>query len=69
MQITNFKTRENMGNNSKRCCICGKEFEGYGYNPYPVRKDGLCCRTCNYNVILPERFRRMEEERKEESDE
>lgn len=22
----------------KVCCICGKEYEGYGYNPFPVKK-------------------------------
>ncbi|MBS5110406.1 MAG: DUF4406 domain-containing protein [Phocaeicola vulgatus] len=21
----------------KVCCICGKEYEGYGYNPFPVK--------------------------------
>ena len=20
------------------CCICGKEYEGYGYNPFPVKR-------------------------------
>lgn len=25
----------------EKCCICGKEIEGMGNNPYPVkRKDG-----------------------------
>ncbi len=23
----------------KVCCICGKEYEGYGYNPFPVKDD------------------------------
>ena len=22
----------------KVCCICGKEYEGYGYNPFPVKE-------------------------------
>ena len=31
------------------CCICGKEFKGYGNNPYPVNKEegARCCDECN----------------------
>lgn len=25
----------------KVCCICGKEYEGYGYNPFPVKEERL----------------------------
>lgn len=32
----------------KVCCICGKEYEGYGYNPFPVKEEGCCCQSCNY---------------------
>lgn len=35
----------------KICCICGKEIEGYGYNPYPVREEGQCCRQCNCSRV------------------
>lgn len=34
------------------CPICGKTFIGYGNNPYPVAKDGLCCDDCNMWVIV-----------------
>ena len=34
------------------CPICGKTFIGYGNNPYPVAKDGLCCDDCNMLVIV-----------------
>ena len=27
----------------KVCCICGKEYEGYGYNPFPVKEEGCRC--------------------------
>ena len=27
----------------KVCCICGKEYEGYGYNPFPVKEEACCC--------------------------
>lgn len=46
---------------TERCCICGGVIEGYGYNPYPVREEGQCCRRCNYGVIVPERWRRHQE--------
>lgn len=38
-----------------KCCICGKEFEGWGNNANPV-KDGTCCDDCNENVVLPVRI-------------
>ena len=36
------------------CCLCGKEFEGYGNNPYPLVKDegARCCDECNNDVIM-----------------
>ena len=27
------KTQENI------CCICGRKFIGYGYNPYPIKEE------------------------------
>lgn len=35
-----------------KCCICGKEFEGYGNNPYPIKPEGVCCNACNKFVVL-----------------
>ena len=46
----------------EKCCICGKEIEGMGNNPYPVRTEGRCCH-CNYTVVLPERIRLSKQER------
>ena len=45
------------------CCICGKEFEGWGNNPYPVVKDedAKCCDTCNMAVVLPARITALKE--------
>ena len=35
-----------MDNNETRtCCICGGKIEGYGYNAYPVKEAGRCCRN------------------------
>ena len=45
----------------KVCCICGKEFNGWGNNPYPVKEDGECCRVCNISVVLPRRIKLMNE--------
>lgn len=38
------------------CCICGKQFEGYGNNPAPVKSEGECCDNCNFSVVLPARI-------------
>lgn len=35
----------------KKCCICGKIFEGYDNNAQPVRK-GICCGVCNVRYIF-----------------
>ena len=39
----------------KKCCICGKEFNGFGNNSVPVR-NGTCCDKCNVKFILPGRM-------------
>ena len=50
------------------CCICGKEFEGFGNNPYPVNKDenARCCDVCNDTVVIPARIEALNEDKKEE---
>lgn len=53
-----------MKRNINTCCICGRVIEGYGYNPYPVREEGQCCRRCNYEVVVPERWRQHQEYQK-----
>lgn len=50
-----------METKKKVCCICGKEFNGWGNNPYPVKEDGECCRVCNSAVVLPRRIKMMKE--------
>lgn len=42
-----------------KCCICGKEIKGYGNNPRPVKKEGLCCDECNLEVVIPARIENM----------
>ena len=48
-------------NEKHKCCICGKEFEGYGNNPEPVKPfdEGVCCDECNFNVVVPKRFEEL----------
>ena len=29
-----------------KCCICGREFAGYGHNPIPIKPVGKCCNAC-----------------------
>lgn len=41
------------------CCICGKEFTGWGNNPWPVKEEGTCCDECNLEVILPIRLSKI----------
>ena len=46
--------------NKHTCCICGKEFEGYGNNPYPVAEDGVCCDDCNMDKVIPARISQLQ---------
>lgn len=47
------------------CCICGKEFEGWGNDPCPVVMDenAKCCDACDLGVVLPARMKAMKKER------
>lgn len=38
-----------------KCCICGKEIEGHGNNPFPIAGK-TCCDECNVKVVLPYRI-------------
>ena len=43
------------------CCICGKEFEGWGNNPWPIKPEGKCCDECNFTVVVPARMESLKE--------
>ena len=43
-----------------KCCICGREFEGIGNNPYPVSLGGECCDACNLQKVIPDRVMLMQ---------
>lgn len=40
------------------CCICKREFIGWGNNPWPVVKDETkkCCNNCNSEIVIPARI-------------
>lgn len=44
------------------CCLCGKEKEGFGNNPYPLCKENdfesRCCDDCNISLVIPARIAR-----------
>ena len=40
----------------KVCCICGKEFTGWGNAPWPIKQSGECCGECNTNKVVPARI-------------
>ena len=42
----------------KECVLCGKEFEGWGNNPAPLKNDGECCKECNWKKVIPARLKR-----------
>lgn len=49
----------------EKCSICGKHYEGYGNNAYPVNY-GRCCDWCNTTVVIPRRIQSFKNrERKE----
>lgn len=53
-----------MKNDEKKfkCCICGKEFIGFGNNPYPLCHkddyDSRCCNDCD-NLVIQARMYRL----------
>ena len=42
----------------KKCCICGREFNGFGNNANPIR-EGNCCDYCNSRFVLPIRLSKL----------
>lgn len=50
------------------CCICKRQEIGFGNNPLPVSRHGICCEKCNFEVVLPRRIAdyQMDEERQQQ---
>lgn len=47
--------RWSKGENKMKCCICKKEFEGFGNNPFPIA-GAKCCDLCNSKIVIPLRL-------------
>ena len=45
-----------MTKQTKKCCICGRKFSGWGNNPWPLRDKGECCDWCNTHRVIPMRI-------------
>lgn len=43
----------------KTCCICGKAFDGWGNNPFPIKNEGECCNECNTMYVIPARIAKI----------
>lgn len=41
-----------------KCILCGKEFDGWGNNAWPI-KDGICCDECNAEKVIPARLEQI----------
>ena len=42
-----------------KCCLCGKEVEGYGNDPSPIEtqnENDECCDECNLAIVIPTRI-------------
>ena len=61
---SNIKNEElNMKEKTKICCLCGKEYKGYGNNALPLH-DGKCCNECNSLKVIPARLKEWQQNRK-----
>lgn len=47
---------------SSTCFICGKSFNGYGHNTWPISNE-ICCDECNLSIVLPKRIELSKEKR------
>jgi hypothetical protein len=53
--------RETNQEEIKVCCLCKREFTGYGNNPLPLyNKEGRCCNLCNIMQVIPARLKLKE---------
>ena len=46
--------------NKQKCCICEKQFKGYGNDPRPIKQKGQCCDKCNFEIVAVARLRQLE---------
>lgn len=53
-----------------KCCICGKEVNEWGNDPWPVdmHPDHKCCNACDMSVVLAARLRSMAKHKEKKND-
>lgn len=44
-----------------KCCLCNKNFEGFGHNPSPLKENALCCNDCNFLKVIPARVKAIKD--------
>ena len=41
-----------------KCSLCGKQCEGFGHNPEPLKRfEERCCSDCNMSKVIPARLK------------
>lgn len=38
------------------CVLCKESFVGWGNNPDPLAKEGVCCDQCDMDKVIPKRI-------------
>jgi len=54
--LHHIKNDSEMEKRKYKCCICGTEQEGIGYDTYGYyneHRDDRCCRKCHWKYVLP----------------
>jgi hypothetical protein len=48
------------------CVLCDEPITDdiWGNNPAPLKDEGVCCSDCNYNKVVPARFKIIQEQEK-----
>lgn len=55
-ETVKITTKDSASKKAKKCCLCGKEIDGYGNNPWPLAEEGECCDECNETKVIPARI-------------
>lgn len=42
----------------KVCVLCLEPFDGFGNNPAPLARFGVCCDVCNSIKVIPARIKK-----------
>ncbi len=43
-----------------KCVICKNIWYGFGNNPSPIKDNGKCCDSCNFNIVIPSRLKKLD---------